>query len=60
MAALACFQVHGYDGTSIDFIAARSGLPVAVVSERFSGKAEIWSALLALWSERLSAWITNA
>lgn len=58
-AAYVCFEMHGYEGTSIEAIAARSGLPTSVVSQHFADKTEIRSALLALWSERLSAWMTN-
>jgi len=59
-AAMACFTELGYDGTSIDAIAARSGLPASAVSWHYAGKAEIRRALFALWSERLSAWISSA
>ena len=59
-AALACFMELGYDGTSIDAIAARSGLPKSVVSRHFAGRAEMRAALLSLWSERLSGWISSA
>ncbi len=59
-AALACFTELGYDGTSIDAIAARSGLLESAVSQHFAGKAEIRNALLTLWSERLSAWVSSA
>jgi AcrR family transcriptional regulator len=59
-ASIACFVELGYDGTSIDAIAARSGLSKSAVSRHFAGKAEIRTALYALWSERLSAWISSA
>jgi AcrR family transcriptional regulator len=59
-AATACFMEFGYDGTSVDTVAARSGIPKGVVSQHFAGKAEIRTALYALWSERLSAWISSA
>jgi AcrR family transcriptional regulator len=59
-ASTACFMELGYDGTSVEAIAARSGLPMSIVSQHFAGKAEIRSALYALWSERLSAWISSA
>jgi TetR/AcrR family transcriptional repressor of mexJK operon len=59
-ASTACFMEFGYDGTSLEAIAARSGLPMSTVSQHFAGKAEIRSALYVLWSERLSAWISSA
>jgi TetR/AcrR family transcriptional repressor of mexJK operon len=59
-ASTACFMELGYDGTSLDAIAARSGLPKSAVSQHFAGKAEIQAALFALWAERLSAWISSA
>jgi len=59
-ASTACFMELGYDGTSVEAIAARSGLPMSTVSRHFAGKAEIRTALYALWSERLSAWISSA
>jgi AcrR family transcriptional regulator len=59
-AAAACFTELGYDGTSVDAIADRSGLPKSAVSQHFTGKADIRTALFALWSERLSAWISSA
>jgi AcrR family transcriptional regulator len=59
-AAIACFTEFGYDGTSVDAIAARCGLPMSAVSQHFAGKADIRNALFALWSERLSAWISSA
>jgi Transcriptional regulator len=59
-ASAACFLELGYDGTSVDAIAARSGLSKSAVSQHFAGKAEIRTALYALWSERLSAWISSA
>jgi len=59
-AAAACFAELGYDATSIEVIAARSGLPTGAVAEQFAGKADIRTALFALWSERLTAWITSA
>ena len=59
-AAAACFTELGYDTTSIEAIASRSGLPIGAVAEHFAGKADIRAALFALWSERLTAWITSA
>jgi AcrR family transcriptional regulator len=59
-ASTACFMELGYDGTSLDAIAARSGLSKSAVCQHFAGKAEIRTALYALWSERLSAWISSA
>jgi AcrR family transcriptional regulator len=59
-AATACFTEFGYDGTSIEAIAARCGHSVDAVTEHFAGVAEIRTALLGQWSERLSAWITSA
>jgi AcrR family transcriptional regulator len=59
-AAMACFNEYGYDATTVEAIAARSGLPAAVVSGLFADKSEIKSSLIAIWSERLSAWLANA
>ncbi|MDO8616367.1 MAG: helix-turn-helix domain-containing protein [Dehalococcoidia bacterium] len=59
-AAMACFTELGYEGTSIDAIAARSGLPKSAISQHFAGKAEIRNALLTMWSERLSGWMLSA
>jgi len=59
-AAISCLTELGYDRTSVDAIAARCGLPRSAVSEHFAGEADIRAALLALWSERLSSWITSA
>jgi AcrR family transcriptional regulator len=59
-AATACFMELGYDGTSIDAIAARSALPVSVVLQHFASKTDIRTALFAVWSERMSAWISSA
>ena len=59
-AATACFTELGYDGMSVDAIAARSGLPESAVFQHFAGKADIRTALLERWSERLSAWISSA
>ena len=59
-AAIACFTDLGYDATSVEDIATRCGLPMSVISQHFTGKADIRSALFALWSERLSAWISSA
>lgn len=59
-AAMACFMEIGFDAASIDAIAARSGLPKTTVSHHFADRAEIRTALLAHWSERLSGWISYA
>jgi AcrR family transcriptional regulator len=59
-AAQACFNEYGYDETTVDAISAHSGLPAAVIFSHFADKSEIKNFLLAMWSERLSAWITNA
>jgi AcrR family transcriptional regulator len=59
-AAMACFNEYGYDETTVDVIAARSGVPAAIVVKHFADKSEIRASLLALWSERLSAWLSNA
>jgi AcrR family transcriptional regulator len=59
-AAMACFTELGYDGTTIDAIAARPGLAGSTVRRHFAGKVEIRDALVALWSERLSGWMTSA
>lgn len=59
-AALSCFGEFGYERTTMEDIAARSGLPAAAVAALFPDKASIRAALLSSWSEILSAWITNA
>ena len=59
-AAVFCLTELGYDGTSVDAIAARCGLSTREVSGHFAVKADIRDALLELWSERFSAWISSA
>jgi AcrR family transcriptional regulator len=59
-AAIACFTELGYEATTVDAIAERSGFSPAIVARHFPDKAAIRASLLDLWSERLSAWITNA
>jgi AcrR family transcriptional regulator len=59
-AAAVCFTELGYNRTSLAAIAARCGLPEAVVAGQFARMDDIRTALYALWSERLSAWISSA
>jgi AcrR family transcriptional regulator len=59
-AAMACLTELGYESASIDTIARRAALPDSIVRQHFADKSEIRSALIALWSERLSAWIGSA
>ena len=59
-AAAVCFAELGFESSSLADIAARCGLEESIVSEHYASKADIRTALLALWSERLSAWISNA
>jgi AcrR family transcriptional regulator len=58
--ATVCFTELGYDRTPVDAIAARCGLSESVVRQHFADKVDIRTALFALWSERLSAWISSA
>lgn len=59
-AARGCFTEVGLEGSSIGVIAARCGLSEDAVRRHFATVEEIWKALIMLWSERLSAWVTNA
>jgi AcrR family transcriptional regulator len=59
-AAIACFMEIGYDASSLAAIAMRCALPETAVRRFFPTKADVRSALFALWSERLSAWICYA
>jgi AcrR family transcriptional regulator len=59
-AATACFIELGYDRTSIDDIAARSGLSRAQINRHFASETEIRAALVEVWSELLSAWMGSA
>ena len=59
-AAMACFTERGYDRTSVDDIAARSGLSTAEIQRHFADKAEIHSALFEVWSELFSGWMASA
>jgi AcrR family transcriptional regulator len=59
-AAIACFTELGYERTSLDAIAARARLPASTVSRHFADMTDVRAAVIALWSERLSAWVTSA
>ncbi len=59
-AAMACFTERGYDRTSVDDVAARSGFSRAEIHHHFADKAEIRLALLKVWSEPFSAWMASA
>jgi AcrR family transcriptional regulator len=52
-AAMACFGEHGYHETSMDDIAARTGLSKGAVYHHFAGKREILLALFEFWSDRM-------
>ncbi len=53
-AAVVCFTERGYDRTSVDDIAARSGLSTAEIHHHFADKAEMRLALFKVWSELFS------
>ena len=59
-AAVACFLERGYDRTSLDDIAARSGFSTAEIHSHFADKGEIHSALMEVMSELLSGWMASA
>lgn len=51
--AYALFLEHGYDGTSMDAIAAAAGVSKPVVYDCFSSKEELFSAMLDREEERI-------
>jgi AcrR family transcriptional regulator len=51
-AARELFNVHGYDGTSIHDIVARSGVSVGSIYHQFGGKSEVFRALVETSWER--------
>ena len=59
-AAVACFIERGYDRTSVDDIAARSGLSPHEIHHHFADKAEIRLAVSRVMSELLSGWMASA
>ncbi len=59
-AATACFIDNGYERTTVEDIAARSGLSPAEVRKHFADEAEIRLALSNVMSELLSAWMGSA
>jgi len=59
-AAMACFTERGYDRTSVDDIAARSGLSPHEIHHHFADKAEIRLAVSRVMSELLSGWMASA
>ncbi len=59
-AAMACITERGYDQTSFDEVAARSGISLAEIHDHFADKAEIRLALLKAWSEPFSSWLASA
>ncbi len=59
-AAMACFTERGYDRTSVDDIAARSGLSPSEIHDHFADKAEIRLAVSSFMSELLSGWMASA
>lgn len=52
-AAMACFGERGYHETSIDDIAARTGLSKGAVYHHFAGKREILLALFEFWADQM-------
>ncbi len=59
-AAMACFTERGYDRTSVDDIAARSGFSTVEIHQHFADKAEIRLAVSQVMSELLSGWMASA
>ncbi len=59
-AAMICFLERGYDRTTVDDIAAQSGLSTAEIQRHFADTAEIHSALFEVWSELFSGWMASA
>lgn len=54
-AAIACFADRGYYETSIDNIAARTGLSKGAIYHHFQSKRDIFLALIDAWSADLLA-----
>ena len=54
-AATDLFATRGFDGASVDEIAAASGVNKALINYHFGGKAGLYSAILRQVFERLSA-----
>jgi AcrR family transcriptional regulator len=52
-AAMACFADHGYHETSIDDIAAHSGLSKGAIYHHFDSKREILASLFEAWADQL-------
>ena len=44
--ALSAFACHGYEGTSLRFIANSAGFNVSMVSHYFGSKAGLWQAVV--------------
>ncbi len=59
-AAVFCFLERGYVRTTVDDIAARSGLSTVEIHHHFADTAEIHSALFEVWSELFSGWMASA
>jgi AcrR family transcriptional regulator len=59
-AALKLFLEHGYDGTSMDSVARAAGVTKPVVYACFSGKEELFRALLGREEERILEEIQSA
>src|SRR5689334_6346508 len=59
-AAFAVFLDRGYDGASMDAIAARAGVTKPVVYSCFASKEELFAALLAREEERIMGHIASA
>jgi AcrR family transcriptional regulator len=59
-AALDVFQRHGYEGASMDAIAAAAGVSKPVLYDCFAGKQELFTELLTREEERVMSQITAA
>jgi AcrR family transcriptional regulator len=58
--ARALFAVRGFDGTSVEEIAARAGVSKPVVYEHFGGKEGLYAVVVDREMERLLAIVTRA
>jgi len=57
-AALECFALYGFEGTSIRMVADRAGRPLSLISHHFGGKeglyVEVFRQMLAAFQQRCS------
>jgi AcrR family transcriptional regulator len=56
----ALFAVRGFDGTSVEEVAARAGVSKPVVYEHFGGKEGLYAVVVDREMERLLAMVTRA